>query len=787
MRGVSLRELFPCLEPLSFVHNRDPFALLCSTRRREIVIDPQIRSRQKRGLILSSDRRLPAMEFLGSNVRLYLASGVVVDGRVANIDQDTQLLTLQNVSATINGSTHHYPSYPVSGHDIKDLQIVTAVDAQARRPPEPPQPPAPAGPPLPQPRYQEAPLPPQYPVPGQHPGHHPHQHFHHPHQHVPAPHGPPGPPAFPYAAQPEPFHQHQPPPHQFHSQAQPQHVSSHAPPSHVHKVESEQGPQARPKPTTLFQDPAIISMSPSPSKSQYPTKILSRGANTPKQSSGLARTPPVMAKTPSGGSSVERRSQTPKAARHTGGQNHAAHAITVTESELDGEVDFSDLNGTSANESPMQSRTNGNSRRRVADGRRSNSRGGRESQGRRDGQSPNGGKLRKGRREETFKEDVANLSDDFDFQAGLTQFDKRREFEKIREADETDPETLLVSHNRLRPVPQGMQKMGIRQMVLDSSVAPSGEETGNEAEVESASDSEEAVALAGLPEEAPPLVEFGGSRRRICQTLGGVAVPAVTPGEMLEIERIAGTETGPSDEQMIENGGRGCAMMILQALGGNRRIKPGNHNDGPLVVVLTGNNKIGAFGLCAARHLANHECNVIVSAVGTEAEMVNSVAAQHKTYVFSGGKLAKGMVDLPHPASQPVDLIVDALLGTHQSILDLSEHDRSLVCQLFQYANENKANVLSLDFASGVHGTTGVPMSPLHHIKPKWTLALGLPKIGHLRADREVVGELFLADLGIPRVVFQKVNLSKSQGNNKFRWIPPFGDKFLVGLEIADV
>ena len=74
---------------------------------------------------------------------------------------------------------------------------------------------------------------------------------------------------------------------------------------------------------------------------------------------------------------------------------------------------------------------------------------------------------------------------------------------------------------------------------------------------------------------------------------------------------------------MIENAGRTIAMLTLQALGGNRRIKPGNHNDKPLVVVLAGNNRMGAFALAAARHLANHDCHVKVWLMGTEAGLVN--------------------------------------------------------------------------------------------------------------------------------------------------------------------
>lgn len=83
------------------------------------------------------------------------------------------------------------------------------------------------------------------------------------------------------------------------------------------------------------------------------------------------------------------------------------------------------------------------------------------------------------------------------------------------------------------------------------------------------------------------------------------------------------TETGPNDEQMIENGGRGVAMMVLQALGGSRRIHSKNHNSQPHVVILVGNNKTGAYGLCAARHLANHECSVTVCVIGNDVELVN--------------------------------------------------------------------------------------------------------------------------------------------------------------------
>ncbi|TPX71429.1 hypothetical protein SpCBS45565_g01070 [Spizellomyces sp. 'palustris'] len=693
-------------------------------------------------------------EFLGMDVRLYLNNGLLVDGRVANIDQRTQLLTLLDASTVINGVQQRFPSYPVPGQDIKDLQILPVST------PPPPEPPLPTPP---QPHHHYSPTPNAlHPYPPQI-------------QHILSTQSssiePPRAGRLP-----------QPPQSLLHPQ-QPSY-------QHVQHVELPKRPDVQPPATRPFPsnfiDPAIVSLSQAAPSQQNLTRKASHGVlDTPPtmHRSPSLQTPPRIDKTPSQGS-LDRRSQLHAITTKQAPFSPPAAAITVTESEFDEEeVDFSDF--TRLNIQDFPARVNGRAKGTAArkDGNRVRTSGKQQGRLRHESQSP-GTRSRRGRRGEAFAGDVSNFSDDFDFQAGLSQFDKHRVFAEIRQADSTAPETLLVNLNRTRNQAPGMQKLGIRDMVLDS-LLPSGDETGNDAEVESDNDSDGLLIQGSLTGEMGILrdaVLLG--RRRLCKTISGVIVPSVTPAEMIEIERIAACETGPSDEQMIENGGRGVAMMVLQALGGNRRIKPGNHNDGPVVVVLVGNNKLGAFGLCAARHLANHECNVIVSAVGSDAELVNAVATQQKIYLPTGGKLTRGVVDLPHPSSQPVDLIIDALFGSYQTLLDLSEHDKSLVCDLMKWANDNKANVLSLDVASGVNGVTGLPMSPAHYVRPKWTLALGLPKSGHLRASREITGELFLADLGIPRVVFQKVNKSVAAGRVKY--IPPFGDKFLVGLEVVD-
>ena len=65
--------------------------------------------------------------------------------------------------------------------------------------------------------------------------------------------------------------------------------------------------------------------------------------------------------------------------------------------------------------------------------------------------------------------------------------------------------------------------------------------------------------------------------------------------------------------------------------------------------------------------------------------------------------------ELPHQFTNPVDLIVDALLGYQFTLRDVTDdNDRTLICNLMEWANINKAPVLSLDMPSGVNGDTGM-------------------------------------------------------------------------------
>ena len=129
------------------------------------------------------------------------------------------------------------------------------------------------------------------------------------------------------------------------------------------------------------------------------------------------------------------------------------------------------------------------------------------------------------------------------------------------------------------------------------------------------------VIIARSPSKGPE--SSSSARRPVFRTSVGVEICGLTAKEYLEVERLTIAETGPTEEQLIENAGRGCATMAMPALGGARRLNPRNiqHNSPPVVCVMAGNNRTGAIGIATARHLANHDCRVILMIVGGDEEL----------------------------------------------------------------------------------------------------------------------------------------------------------------------
>ncbi|MFQ5380159.1 MAG: NAD(P)H-hydrate epimerase [Dehalococcoidia bacterium] len=222
---------------------------------------------------------------------------------------------------------------------------------------------------------------------------------------------------------------------------------------------------------------------------------------------------------------------------------------------------------------------------------------------------------------------------------------------------------------------------------------------------------------------------------RLFATSDGTEVPSVTAAQMKEVDRIAVEEVGPNLYQMMENAGRNLALTAQEQLGPRWSIAP--------IAVLAGIGGNGGGGICAARHLANRGMDVTV--VVDEQRLSGVPAQQLRVYRGTGGRVAR--VDNLEELSP--ELVVDAVIG-----YGLGGPPRGVPLRMIEWANSAAAPVLSLDVPSGIDSTTGE--APGAHLEAAATLTLALPKTGLVAP---AVGDLFLADIGIPAEVYRRLEI----------------------------
>jgi NAD(P)H-hydrate epimerase len=230
----------------------------------------------------------------------------------------------------------------------------------------------------------------------------------------------------------------------------------------------------------------------------------------------------------------------------------------------------------------------------------------------------------------------------------------------------------------------------------------------------------------------------------------GLGVPAITASQMREIDRIAIEGTGPNLFQMMENAGRNLAGQALRMLGAGWK--------DARIVVLAGSGGNGGGGICAARHLANSDVNVAL--VLAESDRLNDVPAfQRKVFEGTAGR----MVDRRAVHHERANLIVDALIG-----YGLHRAPSGSAADLIAWANGTGVSILALDLPSGLNATTGE--CPGVCIRAHATLTLALPKTG---LGGDALGELWLADIGIPRATFDRAGV---------KYTNPFGEHYRIHL-----
>ncbi|WP_396611024.1 NAD(P)H-hydrate epimerase [Haloferax sp. S1W] len=234
------------------------------------------------------------------------------------------------------------------------------------------------------------------------------------------------------------------------------------------------------------------------------------------------------------------------------------------------------------------------------------------------------------------------------------------------------------------------------------------------------------------------------------ETDDGRVVTAVTAAEMQAVDRVAVDEVGLALLQMMEHAGRNLAEVAREAAVGGR------------IVVLAGDGGNGGGGICAARHLANGGAEVTVVLDRDADDLTGAAARQHRILGATDATVITAASSEPYIRN--ADVVVDSLVG-----YGLSGALRGAAAMLVEAA-EGASHVVSLDVPSGIDATTGE--APGTAVEPDTTLTLALPKTGLAEAT---VGDLLLADIGIPRGAYDSLDID---------YADPFGGARRVWLRI---
>ncbi len=239
-----------------------------------------------------------------------------------------------------------------------------------------------------------------------------------------------------------------------------------------------------------------------------------------------------------------------------------------------------------------------------------------------------------------------------------------------------------------------------------------------------------------------------------------VDVPYLTADQMIEVDRLMIEDYKIELLQMMENAGLNLAHLV------RARFFRGNFID-KKITVMAGTGGNGGGAMVCARQLFNYGARVTVCLTKPVDIYTGVPARQLGILIRMGVDVAEGdgIGVLPGP-----DLVIDGIIG-----YSLRGAPSGTAGNMIRWANRQVAPILALDIPSGVDATTGTAFDPA--ISAVATMTLALPKAG-LRASGvgERVGELYLADIGVPPTLYAEPSLGLHVGHI-------FGESDIVRLK----
>lgn len=220
-------------------------------------------------------------------------------------------------------------------------------------------------------------------------------------------------------------------------------------------------------------------------------------------------------------------------------------------------------------------------------------------------------------------------------------------------------------------------------------------------------------------------------------------VPTVTAAQMARADRIAIEELGVPERALMENAARQVATVARLVLGGVA---------GRRIVALAGRGNNGGDALAAARLLYGWGADAR-AVLAHDGERMRPLAREQATILENiGVRVARPGADLEAEIAF-AELVLDGLLGYGGS-----GAPREDIAPLIRAANRSRAPILAIDLPSGLHPDSGEPQGVT--IRAAVTVTLALPKVGLMvTSSPALVGELVLADIGIPAAAHERADL----------------------------
>lgn len=231
--------------------------------------------------------------------------------------------------------------------------------------------------------------------------------------------------------------------------------------------------------------------------------------------------------------------------------------------------------------------------------------------------------------------------------------------------------------------------------------------------------------------------------------MGFKGIPILSRKQMIDVDRTMITKMGIELIQMMENAGRNLAELTRKNfINGNISTKN--------IIILAGSGGNGGGVFVAARHLSNWGADVSV--------YLGKPLADFSDVPFKQLQILKKMKikiynKKPEDNLAHADVILDGLIG-----YNLNGSPRGRMAKMIEWANHRSEMIISLDVPSGLEVDTGFAHNPT--VEASATMTLALPKTGLISSQAsDYVGDLYLADIGVPEIVYKKLGIEIPEPN----------------------